>query len=538
LAAAGLAGRLPRRARAALVIAIAGLAAAIVEPVAGTATAASSAVAPGPATIHAPGPSTTSRTALAPHAPKVTLGPRVSIVETSANLRQALTPQPAVSFHPGAGGPGPVIVVDPAVRYQRFRAVGAAMTDSSAWLIQTGLTAPQRGRLMAQLFSRTGLHLGFLRVPMGASDFSAQGVPYTYDDMPTGQTDPSLANFSIGHDRAYILPALQAALAENPRTLLLASPWSAPGWMKDSGVLSNPGNLIGTLQPSDYAPMAAYFVKFLQAYRAAGVPIWGVTPQNEPGQNTTYPGMNLSEAGEATFVTRDLAPALRSAHLPTRIYGYDNSWYGGGMGYAYALALGPAARDLAGIATHCYFGTAAEISGLHRVAPGLDQVVSECSPGSGLAFTTSQLEIAATRNWASAVTLWNLALDPAGGPVQPPNYGCHGCTGVVTVDPVAHSVVLTRDYYQLGQFSKYVQPGAVRIASNTLVRDHYFYPSGLITTPGVDDVAFQNPDGTRVLIAYADTMVPVSFAVRDGTGSFRYRLSPRATATFTWKPAG
>ncbi len=293
---------------------------------------------------------------------------------------------------------------------------------------------------MAQLFGRTGLHLGFLRVPMGASDFSAQGVPYTYDDMPAGQTDPTLANFSIAHDRAYILPALRAALAENPRTLLLASPWSAPGWMKDSGVLSNPADLIGTLQPSAYAPLAAYFVKFLQAYRAAGVPIWAVTPQNEPGQNTTYPGMNLTEAGEAAFVTQDLAPALRSAHLPTRIYGYDNSWYGGGMGFAYALALGPAARDLAGIATHCYFGTAAEISGLHRVAPGLDQVVSECSPGSGLAFTTSQLEIAATRNWASAVTLWNLALDPAGGPVQPPNYGCRGCTGVVTVDPVAHTV--------------------------------------------------------------------------------------------------
>ena len=474
--------------------------------------------------------------AVLPTAPPGKPGPQVSVVETSADLRQALAPQAPVRMRPGAAGSGPVITLDAGTRYQRFRAVGAAMTDSSAWLIQNGLPASTRDWLMGRLFGRTGLHLGLLRVPMGASDFSAQGVPYTYDDLPAGQSDPTLAHFSIAHDRAYILPALHEALTENPGTLLLASPWSPPGWMKDTGVLSNPADLVGTLQPSSYAPLATYFVKFLQAYRAAGVPIWGVTPQNEPGQNTTYPGMTLAAAGETAFITQDLAPALHAAHLPTRIYGYDNNWYGAGIGYAYALALGPAARDLSGIASHCYFGTAGEISGLHRVAPGLDQVVSECSPGS-IAFTTSQIEIAATRNWASAVTLWNLALDPAGGPVQPPNYGCRGCTGVVTVDPVAHTVRLSRDYYQLGQFSKYVAPGAVRIASNTLVHDHYFYPSGLITTQGVDDVAFRNPDGTRVLIAYADTAAPVSFGVRDGSEGFRYRLSPGATATFTWKPA-
>lgn len=530
MSAAGLAGRCRRRGCVTLATGSAVLLAGSALPNPAPALAASGP----PRAVAPPGPSATTPTHTTPPGKP---GPRVSVVETSADLRQALAPLDPVRFHSGAAGSGPVITLDAGTRYQRFKAVGAAMTDSSASLIENGLPATTRDWLMGRLFGRTGLHLGFLRVPMGASDFSAQGVPYTYDDMPAGQTDPTLANFSIGHDTAYILPALHEALTENPRTLLLAAPWSPPGWMKDNGVLSNPADIIGTLKPSSYAPLAAYFVKFLQAYRAAGVPVWGVTPQNEPGQNTTYPGMNLAAAGETAFITQDLAPALHAAHLPTRIYGYDNNWYGAGMGYAYALALGPAARDLSGIASHCYFGTAGEISGLHRVAPGLDQVVSECSPGSGIAFTTSQVEIAATRNWASAVTLWNLALDPAGGPVQLPNYGCRGCTGVVTVDPVARTVRLSRDYYQLGQFSKYVAPGAVRIASNTLVHDHYFYPSGLITTQGVDDVAFQNPDGTRVLIAYADTAAPVSFAVRDGSDSFRYRLSAGATATFTWKPA-
>ena len=147
------------------------------------------------------------------------------------------------------------------------------------------------------------------------------------------------------------------------------------------------------------------------------MPIWGVTPQNEPGQNTTYPGMNLDAASEGRFIAQDLAPALRGAHLGTRIYGYDNNWFGGSFTFADALALNPpVARDLAGIASHCYFGGPSEMAGLHRLAPSLDELVSECSPGSGISFTTSQLEIAATRNWASAVSLWNLALNPAGGP--------------------------------------------------------------------------------------------------------------------------
>ena len=464
-------------------------------------------------------------------------GPTVHVVETTADLHQALAPQAPVTFRSGGAGSGPVITVNSSVQYQHFKAVGAAMTDSSASLIENGLDANTRTWLMNKLFGASGLHLGFLRVPMGASDFSAQEVPYTYDDLPAGQTDTHLQQFSVAHDEAYILPALRTVLADNPHTLLLASPWSPPAWMKENDLLSNGGSDVGTLLPSAYAPLAQYFVKFLQAYRAAGVPIWGVTPQNEPGQSTNYPGMNLDAAAETAFVTSNLVPALRGAHLHTRVYGYDSSWYGGGMGYAYALALGPAARSLAGIATHCYFGSPAEISGLHRVAPALDEIVSECAPGPGIAFSTSQLEIASARNWASAVTLWNLALDPSGGPVQPPNYGCQGCTGVVTVDPVAHTVSLSRDYYELGQFSKFVVPGAVHIGANTLVRDHYYYPSGLITTAGVDDVAFQNPDGTHVLIAYADTTAPASFVVTEGTDSFRYTLPAGATATFTWTPA-
>jgi glucosylceramidase len=162
-------------------------------------------------------------------------------------------------------------------------------------------------------------------------------------------------------------------------------------------------------------------------------------------------------------------------------------------------------------------------------------MVSECSPGL-LAFTTSELEISAMRNWATAVDLWNLALNPQGGPVQPPNYGCLHCTGIVTIDPTRHTVQLSRDYYQLGQFSRYVQPGAVRLGSTNFVTYTYFYPSGQINTPGLDDVAFQNPDHSRVLLAFNSARRPVEFAVSDAGDHFRYRLAAGATATFLWKP--
>jgi glucosylceramidase len=120
--------------------------------------------------------------------------------------------------------------------------------------------------------------------------------------------------------------------------------------------------------------------------------------------------------------------------------------------------------------------------------------------------------------------------------VQLPNYGCLHCTGIVTIDPVRHSVAFTRDYYQLGQFSKYVQPGAVRVGSNTFITYRYTYPAGTINTPGLDDVAFQNPDGSRVLLAFNSARRAVAFAVKDAGAYFRYRLAPGATATFVWTP--
>jgi glucosylceramidase len=254
-----------------------------------------------------------------------------------------------------------------------------------------------------------------------------------------------------------------------------------------------------------------------------------ITPQNEPGQDTTYPGGNLSPGAEASFITDYLRPALRGARLNTRIYGWDSNWTASlPLGPA-SLATGPAASFLSGMAWHCYYGDASVMSALHQLAPRLDQVVSECSQGIRF-FSTSEMLIASLRNWATAVNLWNLALTPGGGPVQPPNLGCVGCAGILAVDPRTHQVHPTLDFYELAQVSHFVALGAVRLESTTLVSPLYLR----LVTPGVDDVVFQNPNGHKVLIAFNSSQVTKAFSVEDGGGYFSYQLPPATTATFTW----
>ncbi len=455
---------------------------------------------------------------------------RVEVVQTSANLSQRLTPLPSFDFGRAGHAPGPVIRIDAAARRQRVAGFGAAMTDTSAWLMEKDLAPAARQALISDFFGSGGIHLNFIRVPIGASDFTHTGRPYTYDDVPAGQADPGLARFSIAHDEAYILPALEQAEALNPAIDFLATPWSPPAWMKANTSLSNAGDR-GTLLPDAYGPWARYIVKFIQAYRSAGVSIDALTPQNEPGVPTLYPGLNLSAASESTWVRHDLEPALARAHLAPRIYGGDLGW-GPTTAYAAATARGQAARILAGLAWHCYFGapTAMDVDG------ALASIVDECSPG--LTPTPiSEVVISSLRNSAGAVALWNLALDPTGGPAQLPNHGCKGCSGLVTIDPRTGTVTPRLAYYQLGQASAFVAPGAQRVASPTFVRYRYPGPGVNVATPGLDDVALRNPDGTLVLIAYDNGTRPIQFSVAWKGRAFSYRLAAGATATFIWNRA-
>ena len=399
---------------------------------------------------------------------------------------------------------------------------GASFTDSSAWLVAN---SPLRSQIMTKLFSpASGIGLDFLRQPIGASDFS-QSL-FSYDDLPSGQTDPALSKFSIAHDNAYILPVLQQALSLNPNITIMATPWSPPGWMKSSGSMIG-----GSLNSGDYQVFADYLTKFVQAYDAAGVPISLITAQNEPEFSpSNYPGSTFTAAQETSFIGSNLGPDLQKAGLSTKIIAYDHNWNDTSFPET-VLGNSTAGPYTAGVAWHCYAGAPSAQTTVHNAFPNKDTYFTECSGtqssnpantfADSLDWQTENLIIGATRNWAKSVATWNMALNPSGGP----SMNCTTCTGVVTVDNSAGTATYNAEYYVLGQASKFVKPGAVRVDSNT-------FGSG-----NLEDVAFRNPDGSNALIALnADTSNAHTFNVDENGQYFTYTLPARAVATFTWTP--
>jgi glucosylceramidase len=172
---------------------------------------------------------------------------------------------------------------------------------------------------------------------------------------------------------------------------------------------------------------------------------------------------------------------------------------------------------------------------VHAELPGFDQPVAECAQNL-TRYPVPEIAIGAIRNWATAVTLWNLALDPSGNPVEPPNTGCGGCRGIVTIDQNKHNVTYNLPYYQLGQVGAFMEPDAVRIASNSFVSYFNHSNTDYGVTSGLDDVAMLNPDGSRVVIAYNTSARTINFSVAWSGRSFNYSLPSKATVSFRWDP--
>jgi glucosylceramidase len=283
----------------------------------------------------------------------------------------------------------------------------------------------------------------------------------------------------------------------------------------------------GTLEPAAIDAYVEYLRRFAQAYADQGLPIDALTVQNEPHFSPPgYPGMLLSATQEAEIVHR-LGPLLASNGLPTKIVGYDGNW--GETSHPLAL-LGDARANpyLAGTAFHCYSGDPSAQSLVHAAYPDKGIYLTECSGGAwstdfaaNLRWDVQTLVIGAVRHWAKTVVKWNLALDQNHGPT---NGGCQDCRGVITVDTVTGDVTYDVEYYSLGHVSKFVAPGAHRIASTTFgARD-------------VESVAFMNANGTCALVVLNGSSQSRRFNVAWNGKSFPYTLPPGAVATFTWSP--
>ncbi|SEE54559.1 glucosylceramidase [Streptomyces sp. 3213] len=437
------------------------------------------------------------------------------------HVTRGLQAQTPFAFSSGTGGSGENITVDENTRYQTFTGGGASFTDTAAWLMNSSgaLSAATRNATMTKLFSPTdGIGLSFLRNPMGASDLARYG--YTYDDVASGATDPNLTSFSIAHDLADVVPLTKQALSLNPSLTVMASPWTAPAWMKDSGSLNG-----GWLKSEDYGAYANYFVKYLQAYKDQGVPVSYVTVQNEPTCCSGYPSMSWNASGLAYFTKSELLPKLNASGLTTKVLAHDWNWdvYDSYAASTVDDATVRSNPNFGGIAWHGYGGDVTKQTTVHNQYPTLDAFGTEHSGGTWIA--NQQREdmnniIDYTRNWAKSVTKWSLAVDQNMGPH---NGGCGTCTGLITVhngDGASGTVDYTVEYYTMGQLTKFVRPGAQRIASTA--------------STNVPNVAWRNPDGSKALIAYNDASTAKTVTINWGGQHATYSLPGKTSATFTW----
>ena len=445
---------------------------------------------------------------------------------TTGDGTQKLAEQPPLPPMPGPAT-ATTIHIDPGQRFQSIVGFGAAITDASAILIQA-MPAERRKALLSELFGRRGegLGLSFTRLTVGASDFSP--THYSLDDSPGNVPDPELRYYSSEPPRRAMLPTARQALAINPDLKVLISPWSAPAWMKTSRSL-----IKGRLDPQAYPAFARYFLRTIEEFGRAGVPVYALTIQNEPDfEPDSYPGMRMSAAERAAVIGGHLGPLLAARGVKTKIFDWDHNWDRPEMPLG-TLADPVARRYIAGVAWHCYNGDVAAQSKVHDAYPDKEVWFTECSGGEWmpkfdetLAWMTKDLVIGATRNWARGVLLWNLALDPRHGPHLG---GCGDCRGVVTIDPASGSVVSRNvEYYVLGHASRFVRPGARRIASDSGVAD-------------IDTAAFLNSDGTIAVIVLNGAKEKRELTLTQGTqGAQTYRLSlpAGAVATVVWASRG
>ena len=438
--------------------------------------------------------------------------PRGSIlVRQTAGARRYAT-LPAVAW--AAGGGAADITLRPASRAQEVLGFGAAFTDAACYMFNQ-LTADARARLFHELYHPSEMGLSVGRTCIGSSDYSTRA--YSYDDSP--EPDPELTKFSIDHDKQWILPMLREARRVNPDLFLLSSPWSPPGWMKDNNSLTG-----GTIRRRYLANYAQYFTRFLQAYAAEGVRIDAVTSQNEvdTDQDGRMPQCTWPQEIEVGFVGEHLGPALEKAGLGTRIWIIDhnyNLW-----GRAIASFEDPAVRRYAdGVAWHGYVGDPSAMTRVHDAVPQKHTYWTEGGPDvtardyqtDWTKWTTQFTGI--LRNWARCIIAWNYALDEKGNP----NIGPFPCGGVVTIDSQSKEITRSGQYWALAHFSRHVKRGARVIGSEG-------------TLAGMSHVAFENPDGTRVLVLANSGTAAASPRIALAGSVARVDLPPDSVTTLQW----
>lgn len=443
------------------------------------------------------------------------------------------------------------VIVDPSEQFQLWEGQGAAITDSTASLLMHSMSAEQRHNLLEELFSPDQAGFSAVRISIGTCDFVSQKY-YSYDDLPEGvSSDGQLQYFSIGtgkpgapdatKDLKNIIPVLQEILSINPAVKVMASPWSAPAWMKTTGKFAGSGSLrLGEYCGNGYRPQdtidycyAQYFVKFIAAYASYGIPIHSVTLQNEPSNTPGWPMTFWKPEQLVRWGVDYLRPAL------DRSFPQVEMWFGDDSLRFYQRPVSEymtpvEARCFAGAAIHTYSGLPQWVHNAARQFPGwklamterrcmLDDSVDEASH-----VMFGEIGTWLVNNGENGIILWNLALDEKGFPSYA---GTMGRRGVVTIDSSTGKVKRNLEYFMLRNYGQDVPLGSRRVfATNRLIDGRH---GGLGTT------AFLTPKGGLYVQLYNPTDTPIEAAIAvAGEGTRWQKVSVPAYGTVTMRRAG
>lgn len=434
--------------------------------------------------------------------PAVTKAKKVVVYTTAENTKLRISATDTISFVP-FGQPKetePCIFVDPAKTFQTFVGIGGAITDASAETFAKLSKAKQQEILQQYYDVKKGIGYTLARTNIHSCDFSSGS--YTYVD----DNDAALKSFSVAHDKEFRIPMIkQAIAAAGGKLTLFASPWSPPAWMKDNNNMLKGGKLL----PKYYQSWANYYVKFVKAYEAEGIPVWGLSVQNEPMATQTWESCLYTGEEERDFIKKFLGPTLAKAGMANRkLIAWDHNRDLMYQRASTVLDDPEAAKYVWGIGYHWYeswTGGGNIYENEKRVAEAYPNKNLIFTEGCAESFKFSEIEswkwgekyglsmINDFNNGTVAWTDWNVLLDEKGGPNHVGNF----CFAPVHADTRTGELHYLSSFYYIGHFSKFIRPGAKRIISSAS-------RGQLITT------AFKNTDGTIAVVVMnqSDLKIP------------------------------
>mmetsp|Transcript_70546 Transcript_70546/g.228489 ORF Transcript_70546/g.228489 Transcript_70546/m.228489 type:complete len:841 (-) Transcript_70546:76-2598(-) len=459
-------------------------------------------------------------------------GPRQVVpVRTSLDPGERFAVQPPVQLSRGGAFKGEKgLIVDSTVRYQTYIGFGGAFTESSASVLERLSSANQERVVDAYFCEGAGLGYNMGRLHMNSCDFSDGN--WSCCDTP-GEKGSELKDFSVQRYETIIFPMVRRAVkAAGKPLLLLASPWSPPAWMKDTGTML----VGGKLKAECRSLWAEFYVRFARALEAAGLPLWAFTVQNEPDAQNSWENCLFSPEEERDFIRDHLGPALESSGMDLKLIGWDHNRDDLFLRARTIYNDPAAAKHVWGMGYHWYGDPRAEwwadagsqvcfnnVAAVHDLRPEKHIIVTETCQELGphigdwaVAERYAESIITDFNNWCEGWIDWNLLLDETGGP----NHVGNCCSAPIIADTVNDRVLLQPSYYYIGHFSRYIQPGAQRVLC-TANRDC------------LEATAFVNPDETLVVVVMNRTEDGQDFALQHAGFVGRVQAPPHSITTFT-----